>query len=214
MSDCDHCKEVLVSPLACGGCEAIFPVAQTLSPFEVFGLRLSAHVDRSRLRKQLLKLQRLLHPDFHGQAGETQKDVAERGTAELNAAFEVLRDEAKRASFLVEALGGPSESDERKMPQEFLMEVMDWNETLEELSDEVEGAPADVVTKATNFHAELNIERAGIIEAVLDALDAELAKSVPSSLAPIRKSLNAIRYIDRAQSHAAQIKLAAQAATR
>ena len=54
---CTHCNEVLASPLACGGCESIFEVSSELSPFEIFGIPISARLDRSSLRKKLLKLQ-------------------------------------------------------------------------------------------------------------------------------------------------------------
>lgn len=214
MSECSHCHEVLASPLACGACETLFAVSGELSPFDVFGLAPAARLDRSSLRKRLLELQRLMHPDFHGQAGSALQGIAEHNTAELNAAFEVLRDEAKRASYLVEYLGGPSESDERQMPQAFLMEVMDWNEALEELKAEVEDAPDEVARRSADFRAELNLERARLIESVLDALEAQLESPDPAALAPIRQELNAVRYIDRAQDEANQIRLAAEAAAR
>jgi molecular chaperone HscB len=214
MSECSHCHEVLASPLACGACETLFSISGELSPFDVFGITPAARLDRSALRKRLLELQRLMHPDFHGQAGETLQGIAEHNTAELNAAFEVLRDEAKHASYLVEMLGGPSESDERQMPQAFLMEVMEWNETLEELKSELEGDTSRVAAQLDDFRAELNLERARLIESILDALEAAMATPDSTSLSPIRQELNAVRYIDRALDEANQIRLAAEIATR
>ena len=166
---CNLCSEVLVSPLACGSCDSLFPVAGTMSPFEVLGLLRTARLDLSALRKRLLELQRLMHPDFHGAAGATLKDLAEHNTAELNAAFELLRDDAKRASWLTESLGGPSESDERQMPQTFLMEVMEWNEELEELKSAAD--VAGTLPRLADFRAQLNLERARLIEEVLDRRD-------------------------------------------
>ncbi|MFT6362087.1 MAG: molecular chaperone HscB [Planctomycetota bacterium] len=163
-------------------------------------------MDRSSLRKQLLKLQRLLHPDFHGSAGETVVEIAEHNTAEVNAAYEVLRDAAKRASWIVEHLGGPSESTERQMPQAFLMEVMEWNETMEELK----AADDPVQTKAgiDELKAELNIQRAELIENTLDNAEAQLNQVAGATdLANIRRDLNAVRYIDRALSAIAAIAL-------
>lgn len=214
MSECSHCHEVLASPLACGACETIFSVQGKLSPFDVFGLAPSARLDQSTLRKRLLQLQRLMHPDFHGQAGEALQGIAEHNTAELNAAFELLRDEAKRASYLVESLGGPSESAERQMPKAFLMEVMDWNETLESLKGELETAPAEVTTKLGDFCAILNLERARLIESILDAVEAALEADKQTDLAALRQELNAVRYIDRAQGEANLIRLAAETAVR
>ena len=214
MSECSHCHEVLASPLACGACETIFSVQGELSPFDVFGIAPAARLDSSALRKRLLELQRLMHPDFHGQAGKTLQGIAEHNTAELNAAFELLRDEAKRASYLVESLGGPSESAERQMPQAFLMEVMEWNEALEDLKAELDSAPAEVAAKLADFRASLNLKRAQLIEDILDGVESALEDPTAADLPGLRRQLNAVRYIDRAQDEANQIRLAAETAAR
>jgi len=206
MHDCGHCQEVLVSPLACGACEHIFPVPETLSPFEVFGMEPVAHIDRGVLRKRLLKLQRLLHPDFHGQAGDAKQELAEHNTAELNAAYEVLHDEAKRASFLIQHLGGPNESAERQMPQAFLMEVMEWNEALEELRDAGDGEAAKA--RAQELHEELKVERVRLLDELLDGLHDALGGDTVD-LVHLRKQSNAIRYIDRALKEASELQLRA-----
>jgi molecular chaperone HscB len=206
MADCNNCNEVLASPLACGGCESIFVASSELSPFEVFGLPVASRVERSSLRKKLLKLQRLLHPDFHGRAGEAMVGIAEHNTAEVNAAFEVLRDAARRASWIVEHLGGPSESTERQMPQAFLMEVMEWNETLEELKES--GDQTQVKNAIDELKAELNMQRAELIENTLDDTEAHLHQTDGARpLAEIRRDLNAVRYIDRALREIASIEL-------
>ncbi len=207
MAECSHCNEVLASPLACGGCESIFEASSTLSPFEVFGLPLTARLDPSSLRKKLLQLQRLLHPDFHGAAGKVIQGIAEHNTAEVNAAFELLQDEALRAGWIVEYLGGPSKSSERHMPLDFLVEVMEWNETLEELKGEVD---KDTAHKELNeLKAVLQIQRAELIENTLDNLEAKLRKAPNApDLADIRRELNAVRYVDRALSEIASIELA------
>ena len=212
MDTCNKCSEVLVSPLACGSCDSLFPAPGALSPFDVLGLPLAAHVDRSALRKRLLELQRLMHPDFHGAAGETLRDLAEHNTAELNAAFELLRDEAKRSSWLVEHLGGPTESDERQMPKAFLMEVMEWNEELETLRAAED--PAASLPRLADFRAQLNLQRAGLLEGVLDKLHDELGRElrVRETLVALRRDLNAIRYIDRALTEVAALTLAAEEA--
>ena len=203
---CTHCNEVLASPLACGGCESIFEVSSELSPFEIFGIPISARLDRSSLRKKLLKLQRLLHPDFHGAAGVIMQGIAEHNTAEVNAAFELLRDEARRTSWIVESLGGPSESSERQMPQIFLMEVMEWNETLEELKDLGDKAVAQ--SGVTELKAELNVQRTELIENTLDNVESNLQQEGNAPpLTEIRRELNAVRYIDRALSEIASIEL-------
>lgn len=172
----------------------------------------AAHIDRGVLRKRLLKLQRLMHPDFHGQAGETQQEIAEHNTAELNSAYEVLHDEAKRASFLIRHLGGPTESGERQMPQAFLMEVMEWNDTLESLQAGAKGSGAKQAgSQAAELYAELSVERVRVLDELLDALDDALQPDAKPDLVSLRRQSNAIRYIDRALTEASQIRLQAEA---
>ena len=172
----------------------------------------AAHIDRGALRKRLLRLQRLLHPDFHGQAGEMQQELAEHNTAELNAAYEVLHDEAKRASFLIRHLGGPTESGERQMPQAFLMEVMEWNETLEALQATSTGSNAQQAgAQAAELYADLSVERVRVLDELLDALDDALQPGAKPDLVSLRRQSNAIRYIDRALAEASQIRLQAEA---
>jgi len=132
--------------------------------------------------------------------------IAEHNTAEVNAAFELLRDAAKRASWIVEHLGGPSESSERQMPQPFLMEVMEWNETMEELkeADDADQTKAGI----DELKAELNTQRAELIENTLDNAETQLNQVAGATdLATIRRDLNAVRYIDRALSAIAAIEL-------
>ena len=101
-------------------------------PFEVLGLAPSIAVDTDDARKRLRRFTRLVHPDFFALAGEDQVALAEAAGARLNAAHDLVVDFSARADWLVRHLGGPSEKELGAMPQAFLMEVMEWNEVLEE----------------------------------------------------------------------------------
>ena len=170
------------------------------------GLEPGPVVDGAALKKRLLKLSRAMHPDFFGGADEELKQRAIDNTAELNAAFELLSDDMARADWLVRSLGGPKESDERQMPQTFLMEVMEWNELLEEARDAEPGSPEHAA--AHELGTTLENERKTIMQTVASALT-PLPTSGSTALTDIRKQMNAVRYVDRALSQLAELAIQA-----
>jgi molecular chaperone HscB len=195
MQRCPHCNALLESPLGCSACQQLLDPADGATPFEILGLPQRFEVDPAELRRRLLRLGRLVHPDFFAHAPTAQRELAERNSARLNRAHELLSDEFERASWLVGALGGPGENEERSMPQAFLAEVLEWNELLEE-------------ARAAALTPELRAR----LDALADNLRAERARGMQAAarlLTPLpehgsprlreaRAQLNAIRYVDRA----------------
>lgn len=158
-------------------------------PFEVFGLEPGFELESGQLKARLRRFTRLVHPDFFALEGEEALAKAERNNALLNDAFEVLSDEIRRADRLVASLDGPSEKDLGSMPQTFLMEVMEWNETLEDAppgSDELLKLQLELTEHRDQLSAEIG------------AALTPLPQPGDPSLATIRQSLNARRYVDRA----------------
>jgi len=208
MSSCTHCGAELDSVLCCRACGALQEAPASPSPFAVFGLEPTYAVDREQLRRRLLELQRATHPDFHGGAGDARRELAERNTAELNGAFDVLADDFRRADHLIRGLGGPDEKAERQMPAPFLMEVMEWNEVLEEARGAAgtPGPPGDAVARALDLGKVLERERARLLDSVARHLS-PLPSEGATALTEVRKELNAIRYVDRALRELEEIRL-------
>ena len=200
MTSCPECGEALWTPLGCEACGVLAQWEEAPGAFEVFGLAPAWEVDRKALRRALLQLQRLTHPDH---AGAT--DQAERANAALNHAHEVLSDAFLRADDLIRRLGGPEESAERQMPQEFLMEVLEWNETLD---DAAAAAPGSSEREALGPLAEqLRAQREEVLSEVGAALT-PLPPSGAADLGPLRRRLNAVRYLSRALERIRELRLA------
>lgn len=191
---CPNCGEGLETPLACGACGVLLQIDAEPTPYEVLGLELSVHVDADDARRRLRRITRLVHPDFFALAGPEQLALAEAHNARLNAAYDLVTDLAARADWLVRHLGGPTQKELGAMPQTFLMEVMEWNEVLE---DNAPGSPCLV-----NLSAELRGHRADLAAAIEASLD-PLPAAGAAALADVRKNLNALRYVDRALARAA-----------
>jgi len=189
---CASCGAAGGSAVVCLECGALGRVDED-DPFRAFGLDRAYDVDAGVVRKQLLKLQRATHPDFFATQGDDAREAAERATSSINAAKEILGDEQRRADWLVVALGGPSRDDDREMPQEFLMEVLEWNEVLEEARESPGADAAGLERLATDL--------AGAKDEALAAIRAALVPLPEHGAAPlagVRRQLNALRYVDRA----------------
>jgi molecular chaperone HscB len=128
---CPACGAALHTPLACAACGALLEAPAELSPWKLLGLESSWQVEPAELQKRLVRCSRLMHPDFFAAAPQAARELAGRNSARLNEAYALLLDPARRAEWILTHAGGPSAQAERSMPQAFLMQVLQWNETLE-----------------------------------------------------------------------------------
>jgi len=107
------------------------------------------HQDRSQLDAHWKKLQREVHPDRFAAEGAAAQRVAMQWSVRINEAYQRLKDPLKRAAYLCELRGASINAESNTaMPPAFLMQQMQWRETLEEttetaaledLADEVAG---------------------------------------------------------------------------
>jgi len=106
--------------------------------FELFGLPESYEVDLTDLSSRYRELQRLFHPDRYATAPDAERRLSVQMTAQINAAYQTLRDPVARGRYLL-ALRGISTDEETdtRMDPAFLMEQMELREAL----DEVRSAP-------------------------------------------------------------------------
>ncbi len=198
---CSSCGTKLTTPLACEACGVLLDAPDGLTPFAALGLEPSFDLDAKVLRKTLLRLSRATHPDFYSNAEDDVRARAERNSAELNAAHELLADAYRRADWLVASLDGPSQTEERQMPQAFLMEVMEWNEAIEEARS------GGSVESLSTLESELRGARNASMKSVQEALT-PLPPRGSDDLVEARRSLNAVRYLDRALHEIAELRLA------
>ena len=207
---CPTCGAPLDTPLCCTSCGALFAVSGELDPFDLLGVPREFRVDSGLLRRRLRSLTRRMHPDFFGTASDEQRARAERNTAVLNEAHEELSDDLRRADGLVRRLGGPDETAERQMPQEFLMEVLEWNESLDDERSRGgldghggPGAPDGLGA----LEAELRSRHDSTLAQASDLLTPLPAPGAPA-LTEVRRLLNALRYLQKTLSEIGSLRLA------
>jgi len=107
------------------------------SDFELFGLPQRFAQERSEIDARWKELQREAHPDRFAAQGATAQRVALQWSVRINEAYQRLKDPLKRAAYLCERLGAPIDAENNTaMPADFLVEQMEWRESLDEAGGE------------------------------------------------------------------------------
>lgn len=104
--------------------------------FELFGLPQQFTQDRAVIDVRWKDLQREAHPDKFAAQGNAAQRVAMQWSVRINEAYQRLKDPLRRAAYLCELHGTPVNAENNTaMPAEFLMQQMEWRETLDDAQD-------------------------------------------------------------------------------
>ena len=110
--------------------------------FELFDVPVQFAQDRAQLDARWKALQREAHPDRFAAEGAAAQRVAMQWSVRINEAYQRLKDPLKRAAYLCELKGSPVQAENNTaMPASFLMQQMEWRETLED-TESAEGLEA------------------------------------------------------------------------
>ena len=106
----------------------------TRNYFELFGLAESFDVDLEALASKYRAFQSALHPDrFTGKSDQEQR-ISVQHTAFVNEAYSVLKNDLKRAHYLLRLQDAEFDADrETSRDEEFLMQQMELHERVAEL---------------------------------------------------------------------------------
>ena len=101
--------------------------------FELFGLPRRFRLERADLDARRRSLQAEVHPDRFATADASARRVAMQWAARVNEAYARLKSPLTRAAYLCELHGVPIDAeDNTAMPADFLMQQMQWRESLDE----------------------------------------------------------------------------------
>jgi molecular chaperone HscB len=122
--------------------------------FELFGLPRSFALDTERLDKAYRDIQAEIHPDRFAHAGESEQRLAMQWTTRVNEAYQTLKKPFERARYLLSLNGVDAmEAKNTSMPADFLMQQMEWRETLEEARAGKDLAALDALEKTLRGQA-------------------------------------------------------------
>ncbi len=155
--------------------------------FERLGLPRRFSLDGAEVERQYLARSRALHPDFHQLGASGEQSASLEMTARLNEAYATLRDPFKRAEYLLTLKGGPTASEQKEMPPEFLEEILELRMAIAELEDVASKSAMDQKLKSRR-------------QAMLDEVATDFAKLESGSdraklLKSLRQKLNALKYV-------------------
>lgn len=117
-------------------------MALNLTYFEIFGLQPAFQIDRAALSERYRELQREFHPDKYAAKSEREQRLAMQYAAQINEAYNTLRDPVQRAGYLLKLAGVEISPEQTTADAEFLMQQMMLRERLEEVRDEADPAAA------------------------------------------------------------------------
>ncbi|MDH4225896.1 MAG: DnaJ domain-containing protein, partial [Deltaproteobacteria bacterium] len=121
----------MIYPLVCLGCGLVLAPRPLPDYFALFGLPVSHRLDTPRLETAYKKLSMALHPDFHSGSEAFLRQKVLQYSSLVNTAYGVLKDEFRRAGYLLGLLAGQTALDAARLPPDFLEEMFLLQETLE-----------------------------------------------------------------------------------
>ena len=100
--------------------------------FELFELPISLQINKGTLAQKYFDLQKKYHPDFFAKGTEHEQSEALEISSELNKAFKVLKNQDLTIKYVLQLKQLLEEEEKYQLPPDFLMEMMDLNEELNE----------------------------------------------------------------------------------
>ena len=132
--------------------------------FEFYNLPVTINVNQDAVKKKYYKLSKEFHPDFYiTESDEKQAEILELSTLNTNA-FNTFKDEKLLIKYVLD-LFDAIDTDNEKLPQSFLLEMMDLNEQLMELEFDFD---AKIIDKVNN---ELDAKQTELVKLITPFTD-------------------------------------------
>ncbi|MES2635895.1 MAG: Fe-S protein assembly co-chaperone HscB [Pseudomonadota bacterium] len=142
--------------------------------FELFGLQSTFNIDLAILENHYRKIQSESHPDRFVNATSAEKLKSMQMATLANEAYQILKKPASRAKYLLELQGIEAISETNTaMPANFLMQQMEWRETLEDAKAAKDIDAIDqLLNEITQEAKSLNTTLVGLIDEKQDYVSA------------------------------------------
>jgi len=163
--------------------------------FEIFKLPHRFDLDEQELHQRFIRASSGAHPDRFTDPVE-QAQAAEQA-AVINEAYGVLQDAELRADLLVQLLGGPAKEQDKSLPGDLLMQVMQIREEMEQASGSGDQQALDKIAQWANQQRTEHLQR---ITGLFEQVESSPEQPQPERaviLKQVRLELNALRYFQR-----------------
>ncbi|KAF8973927.1 hypothetical protein BDZ97DRAFT_1648348 [Flammula alnicola] len=133
---CPSCSRPLPSNLpACTVCWSIHPLPPNISHHDLFGLPSEPNpfvLDLHTLKKRFLEAQAACHPDAWASKSPKEGDLAHTLSSRINQAYQCLLHPLSRAEYILEQHGLQMSESDQVEDMEFMMEIMEARETIDD----------------------------------------------------------------------------------
>ena len=193
---CWNCEKDTAGSPFCPACGKIAARPPGATHFDAFGLPRAYDVDVPGLERQYRELSLRLHPDRFAQAEARERRLSLEQTTALNEAYKTLKDATKRAFYLLKLHGVDLEREDagaqKDMPLEFLEEVMELREALDE------AMASKALERAQKMATDVEARRKAALQEAVDTL--RTLEKAPSDGTAVKKASHAlgrVRYFTR-----------------
>lgn len=161
-----------------------------LDPFAFYGLPRRFFLDEGELRRKFLEKSRAFHPDHMSRNLPAEQEKALELSGLNNRAYGILKDFQQRLRCILTLEGMLSDEKEMPLPQDFLMEMMEWNEEMMELQFDPDPMKFSELEQKLMHLESLILQEA---RPSMEAYDLE----GNADLVPVRDYLGKQRYLSR-----------------
>jgi molecular chaperone HscB len=134
--------------------------------FSLFQIKPQFNIDRQALESAYLTVQKQVHPDLHAGGSDAEKRVSMQMATLANSAYRTLMNPIQRGLYLCSKNGvDPQLETNTAMPTSFLMQQMEWRETLDDVRHDSAGLE--------QLYAEVEEIKKVVLKEVEQAIDNE-----------------------------------------
>jgi molecular chaperone HscB len=130
--------------------------------YTLFELAETPTVNKQLLASKYIALQKKYHPDFFTTENEAAQEDALEISAQVNKAYNTFKNEDKTLAYFLELKSIITNDEKYNLPPDFLMEMMELNESIEENEDVTEKVNLFENTLQEDVKALLAADRAAI----------------------------------------------------
>lgn len=104
--------------------------------FELFDIPISFTPDKNKVQQQFYALSKKYHPDFYALHSDNEKAVALEQSSYINTAYKTLMNDDAVIQYILQLKGLLKENEKYTLTSNFLMEMVELNEQLADISKE------------------------------------------------------------------------------
>lgn len=171
------------------------PSTLTQNHFELFSLPGRYRLERAELDARYRELQRRVHPDRFAAAGDQERRLSVQQAAQINEAYDTLKDPLRRGRYLLSLRGQSVEDQATHQDPAFLMQQMELREALGEVRAQDDPLAA-LERLAREVRGEYRALETGLAQALDDTGDLQAALTFVLKMQYFTRLQNEVRELE------------------